>query len=70
MASPLFTERLLRATEVSSQAPSGWSQAILLELLRKWGTDGYLTWLASVKTAYLVRRNWMVGGLSNDTKHS
>mgnify|MGYP001603542461 CR=1 FL=1 len=73
----VFAERLLRATEVSSQSPSGWSQvsggsfqeksrlhiglqAIITELLTKWGTFGYLQWLASVRDVYCVRRNWMV----------
>lgn len=60
VGTPLFIERLLRATEVQSQAPSGWSQAIVLELLKRWGQDGYLQWLSNVKDAYTVRRDWMV----------
>ncbi|KAG7446629.1 PLP-dependent transferase [Guyanagaster necrorhizus] len=56
---PVFSERLLRATEVVSQAPSGWSQAILSELLRSWGISGYLKWLSGLKREYAVRRNWI-----------
>lgn len=59
-ASPLFIERILRATEVTTQAPSGWSQAITLELLKTWTQDGYLTWLRNLKESYTTRRNWMV----------
>ncbi|KAL8281292.1 hypothetical protein RQP46_006326 [Phenoliferia psychrophenolica] len=60
VCNPMFAERLLRATEISSQSPSGWSQAIITELVTKWGTDGYLQWLASVRDVYCVRRNWML----------
>ena len=59
-ASPVFIERLLRATEVTTQAPSGWSQAITLELLKTWTQEGYLTWLRNLKETYTTRRNWMV----------
>lgn len=40
IANPVFTERLLRGTEVETQAPSGWSQIILSKLLWNWGTEG------------------------------
>jgi aromatic amino acid aminotransferase I / 2-aminoadipate transaminase len=40
IANPLFTERLLRGTEVETQAPSGWSQIILSKLLWNWGIEG------------------------------
>lgn len=56
----MFAERLLRATEVTTQAPSGFSQAITLELLNTWGQDGYLKWLSNLKDSYAKRRNWMV----------
>jgi aromatic amino acid aminotransferase I len=56
----MFAERLLRATEVTTQAPSGFSQAITLELLNTWGQDGYLKWLSNLKDSYTKRRNWMV----------
>lgn len=60
---PVFTERLLRATEVATQTPSGWSQAILSELLRSWGISGYLKWLSGLKREYVVRRNWVCDAL-------
>jgi len=59
VANPIFWERLLRATEVETQAPSGWSQAIIYTLLNKWGIDGYVQWLSTLKTQYQARRNWI-----------
>ncbi|KAL4911473.1 hypothetical protein BDW74DRAFT_172932 [Aspergillus multicolor] len=61
IANPLFTERLLRATEVETQDPAGLSQAFILALLRKWGVDGYLEWLQRLQEQYRVRRDWLVG---------
>ena len=59
VVNPLFWERLLRATEVETQAPSGWSQSIIYTLLHKWGIDGYLQWLQTLKDQYQARRNWI-----------
>lgn len=59
VVNPLFGERLLRATEVETQAPSGWSQAIVYALLRKWGISGYIEWLSNLRDVYQTRRNWM-----------
>lgn len=59
VVNPLFWERLLRATEVETQAPSGWSQAIIYTLLHKWGIKGYVQWLMTLKNQYQTRRNWI-----------
>ncbi|KII84829.1 hypothetical protein PLICRDRAFT_167201 [Plicaturopsis crispa FD-325 SS-3] len=59
VCNPIFAERLLRATEVTTQTPSGWSQAILAELLSAWGQSGYLTWLRNLRDSYAIRRDWM-----------
>ncbi|KAL2839676.1 pyridoxal phosphate-dependent transferase [Aspergillus pseudodeflectus] len=40
IANPMFIERLLRATEVETQDPSGLSQAFVLALLTRWGIAG------------------------------
>lgn len=61
VCNPLFAERLLRATEVATQTPSGWSQAIVMSHLAQWGMDGYLTWLSNLCEQYRVRRDWLVG---------
>ncbi|BGO91718.1 hypothetical protein NBRC10512_006813 [Rhodotorula toruloides] len=64
VANPLFTERLLRATEVESQTPSGWSQGIILQLLTTWGQAGYLTWLSRLRDTYQTRRDTMCANLA------
>lgn len=60
VANPVFTERLLRATEVETQDPAGLSQALVLSLLRRWGIDGYLVWLQSLQFQYRERRDWLL----------
>lgn len=60
VAKPVFTERLLRATEVETQDPAGLSQAFVLSLLRRWGIDGYLVWLQSLQFQYRERRDWLL----------
>ncbi|GKZ85804.1 hypothetical protein AnigIFM56816_011775 [Aspergillus niger] len=64
VANPLFTERLLRATEVETQDPSGLSQALTLRLLQSWGIDGYLGWLQGLGVEYCRRRDWMIDAFS------
>lgn len=64
IANSLFTERLLRATEVETQDPAGLSQAFTLSILQQWGIDGYLTWLQSLQFQYLTRRNWLLDAFS------
>lgn len=60
VANPVFTERLLRATEVETQDPAGLSQALVLSLLQRWGIDGYLVWLQSLQFQYRERRDWLL----------
>ncbi|KAH9889195.1 pyridoxal phosphate-dependent transferase [Xylariomycetidae sp. FL2044] len=60
IASPVFIERLLRATEVDTQDPAGLSQAFALALLQRWGIDGYLTWVQNLKYQYQTRRDWLL----------
>lgn len=64
VCNPLFQERLARATEVATQAPSGWSQAILCELLHTWGHDGYVRWLAGIRETYAMRRDWICDSIA------
>lgn len=60
VANPLFTERLLRASEVETQDPSGLSQAVVLALLQSWKHDGFLRWLQHIRIQYQQRCDWMV----------
>jgi aromatic amino acid aminotransferase I / 2-aminoadipate transaminase len=64
IANPLFSERLLRVTEVVSQAPSGFSMTVLAELLSSWGQDGYLKWLSNLRQQYRIRRDWMIDAIN------
>ncbi|KAI9148821.1 Aromatic amino acid aminotransferase [Paramyrothecium foliicola] len=66
VANPIFTERLLRATEVETQDPAGLSQAFVLSLLGRWGVDGYLTWLQSLQFQYRTRRDWLLDAMHNN----
>ncbi|KAK0457241.1 PLP-dependent transferase [Desarmillaria tabescens] len=65
---PLFAERIIRATEVTTQTPSGWSQSIISELLHAWGPglSGYLRWLSGLQSQYEIRRNWMCDALAKE----
>ncbi|TDZ37361.1 Aromatic amino acid aminotransferase [Colletotrichum spinosum] len=60
VANPIFTERLLRATEVETQDSAGLSQGFVLALLNRWGVDGYLTWLQNLQCQYRTRRDWLL----------
>ncbi|OJJ76707.1 hypothetical protein ASPBRDRAFT_118009 [Aspergillus brasiliensis CBS 101740] len=64
VANSVFTERLLRATEVETQDPSGLSQALVLRLVEHWGIDGYLGWLQRLGVEYRRRRDWMINAFS------
>lgn len=60
VANPLFTERLLRASEVETQDPSGLSQVIAFTLLREWKCDGYIQWMQNIRSLYQQRCDWMI----------
>ncbi|EXL99707.1 pyridoxal phosphate-dependent transferase [Fusarium oxysporum II5] len=60
VANSVFTERLLRVTEVETQDPAGLSQALTLALFQNWGIDGYLTWLQRLQFQYRTRRDWLI----------
>ncbi|KAF5625800.1 Aromatic amino acid aminotransferase [Fusarium sp. NRRL 25303] len=60
VANSVFTERLLRVTEVETQDPAGLSQALTLALFQNWGIDGYLTWLQGLQFQYRTRRYWLI----------
>ncbi|KAM6508836.1 hypothetical protein FSOLCH5_011838 [Fusarium solani] len=60
VANSVFTERLLRVTEVETQDPAGLSQAFTIALFKHWGIDGYLSWLQNLQYQYETRRNWLL----------
>lgn len=64
IANSMFTERLLRASEVETQDPSGLSQAFVLSLLQSWGQDGFVRWMQNIRLQYQERRDWMVAAFA------
>ncbi|KAK9458863.1 pyridoxal phosphate-dependent transferase [Lipomyces oligophaga] len=61
-----FIERILRHNEVSLQAPSGLSMAVLHGLLVDcWGQDNYLNWLVNLRAEYTIRRNAILDAMED-----
>lgn len=57
-ASQQVIEKFIRQNEVSSQHPSGFSQAIIYKLLNHhWGHLGFFQWLEKIQTEYTWRRD-------------
>lgn len=52
----VFSERLLRASETSTQQPSGFTQAIVGKILETWGMEGWVRWLRGIRAQYRERR--------------
>ena len=63
---PVLLERLLRTTEAGSAAPSGFSQALVAELvLKHWGpgVDGFVEYCRSLRDRYREKRDTVVAVL-------
>jgi len=66
-SSPLFTEALLRVGEVSTQAPCGFGQSMVTELLANhWGFDKYVRWLQGLQKQYTDRRDLMIDCIASE----
>jgi len=60
-ASAQIVDRYIRHSDLSTQGPSGISQLVLFKLLDDhWGHQGYLQWLAHLRSGYTERRNVML----------
>ncbi|KAI0082536.1 PLP-dependent transferase [Panus rudis PR-1116 ss-1] len=57
---PLFAERLERQGETTTQAPCGFGQALITQLLKTWGHDGYIRWLHGLNVQYTIRRDFLI----------
>ena len=57
---PIFAERLLRQGETSTQAPCGFGQALVSQLLITWTPDGYIRWLRGLGQQYTDRRDHFI----------
>ncbi|GJJ07014.1 hypothetical protein Clacol_001212 [Clathrus columnatus] len=58
---PVFAERLDRLGETTTQAPSGFSQAIIIQLVAKqWGMKKFIRWLQDLRGEYTSRRDFII----------
>ncbi|PVF95527.1 PLP-dependent transferase [Serendipita vermifera] len=64
---PVFAERFERAGETSTQAPSGFVQSLVTQLLAKeWGLEGYVRWLKGIKAQYTIRRDLFIDSIMRE----
>ncbi|KAF9569073.1 PLP-dependent transferase [Agrocybe pediades] len=56
----LFAERLERQAETSTQAPCGFGQSLITQLLLNWKFSGYLRWLKGLGVQYTDRRDYFI----------
>ena len=60
----MFAERLERHGEVTTQAPSGFAQSMITQLVVKtWGLEGYVRWLQGIKAQYTTRRDAFIDAM-------
>ena len=63
----MFAERLERAGEVSTQAPSGFTQSMVTQLVVKtWGMEGYVRWLKGLRAEYATRRDALIDAMMDE----
>lgn len=55
--------RLLLIIESSQQSPCGFTQSIIYGLLRRWGQEGYLEWLAKIRELYTKKRDHCIDSI-------
>ncbi|KAI9000704.1 PLP-dependent transferase [Trametes punicea] len=65
---PRFAERLERAGETTTQAPCGFGQSLITQLLTTWQYDGYVRWLHGLAVQYKARRDFLIDGLADEFK--
>ncbi|KAG9048757.1 hypothetical protein FS837_012120 [Tulasnella sp. UAMH 9824] len=66
-ANPLFADAVLRVGEVSTQAPSGFAQSMITELLvNHWGFDKYARWLQGLQKEYTDRRDMLIDAIASE----
>ncbi|CAL1700165.1 unnamed protein product [Somion occarium] len=57
---PRFAERLERHGETTTQAPCGFGQSLITQLLKSWGYEGYTRWLHGLAVQYTGRRDYII----------
>ncbi|KAI0751113.1 PLP-dependent transferase [Daedaleopsis nitida] len=63
---PRFAERLERAGETSTQAPCGFGQSLITQLLTSWKYEGYARWLQGLAVQYKSRRDFFIDALEEE----
>ncbi|KAH7930638.1 PLP-dependent transferase [Leucogyrophana mollusca] len=63
---PVFAERLERQGETTTQAPCGFSQALVIKLLTEWRYEGYIRWLQGLGVEYRQRRDFFLDCLAEE----
>ncbi|KAI0685029.1 pyridoxal phosphate-dependent transferase [Cytidiella melzeri] len=63
---PVFAERLERQGETTTQAPCGFSQSLVTQLLTTWKFDGYVRWLHGLAIEYRSRRDFFIDCLNDE----
>lgn len=63
---PMFAERLERQGETSAQAPNGFGQSLITQLLTTWGQEGYVRWLHGLAVQYKTRRDYFIDCLADE----
>jgi hypothetical protein len=68
---PIFAERFERVGETTCQRPSGFTQAMIGQLLvKQWGMDKWVRWLHGLQAQYTARRDAIVDALLEQFDHS
>ncbi|KAG8956190.1 hypothetical protein FRC04_004266 [Tulasnella sp. 424] len=66
-ANPLFADAVLRVGETSTQAPCGFGQSMIAELLvNHWGFDKYVRWLQGLQKQYTDRRDLLIDAIASE----
>ncbi|KAL4247015.1 Class-I pyridoxal-phosphate-dependent aminotransferase-like protein [Abortiporus biennis] len=64
--SPLIAERFERHGETTAQAPCGFGQALITQLLITWGQKNWARWLHGLAVEYTHRRNFLIDSLAEE----
>ncbi|CDO95782.1 unnamed protein product [Kluyveromyces dobzhanskii CBS 2104] len=63
VGSEAILQHFLRLQEMSIQAPSGFTQAIIAGTVNRWGQQGYLDWLIGLRHEYTAKRDFCIDTL-------
>lgn len=64
--SPLMAERLERQGETTTQAPCGFGQSLVAQLLTNWKYEGFVRWLHGLSIEYRSRRDSFIDLIADE----